>query len=256
MKKSNEQFDRLGDYERSVTLTINSKQSIKLVLGRKADPQAKESWQRSELIGLMKFKNTAYKLWYASKGDNPYVDQWLLELEEKIESTFEYLAKNINHIQLKISKMPDNLSVEQSRSTKPLDFKYDLGPCSYANQGIQLIALFDQLMSSMDTAKSNGMLPRKEFDAVKFQCEKRIKAIFVYPGLKFNYLNEGYNLTREDYLNGTGKAVEIIKELGKLDTKIIDKELLPEYGFNQEVMDDAQMDLMADIFESTIDSQT
>lgn len=232
-------YDNIGHYQHDTEVFLNSKHALRLVGGRKANPNAKEKWAKHEVIGLVKFAPAAIRLYKMAYEDNPYVDEVLIKLETRITEAEEYFESKIKHLEKLIKGVPSNTTINQVKSTKPFHLKPNFGGNPYANKGTLLIAYFDQLMTLMETCRANALIKRREANDIEYHGGRYVRRVFVCPG-EF----EPCTVTRDDIRSNSDNAKKIIEARGKPNDAVFKKDLMPEFG---PVTDNLQEGEMEDI---------
>ena len=224
-KKTFSNYDSIGHYEHDINVYLHSKFALRLVGGRKGDSNAKEKWAKHEVIGLVKYAPSVIRLYKHGYNDNPYVDEALIELEEKIKKAETYLKNSISELKARIKKEESTIKLIVVQSTKPFHLKPSFGGNPYANKGVILLSLYDQLMMLMETCRSYGLISRKTANAYEYQGGKSIRRVFVFPG-EFKLCD----VTRDDIKNKTALGCSVIKERGLPSECVLEKRVVPEFG--------------------------
>lgn len=232
-------YDNIGHYQHDTEICLNSKHALRLVGGRQADLKAKEKWARHEVIGLVKFAPAAIRLYKMAYGDNPYVDEALIQLETRIVEAEEYFESKIKYLEKILKAVPSNTVIHPVKSTKPFHLKPNFGGNPYANKGTLLLAYFDQVMTLMETCRANALIKRREANDIEYHSGRYVRRVFVCPG-EF----EPCSVTREDIRKKTDIAEKVIAARGKPNDAVLNKEVMPEFG---PVIDDFEYSEMEDI---------
>jgi len=230
-------YDNIGHYEHRIEVFLDSKHALRLVGGRKADPLASEAWAKHEVIGLVKYAPAAIRLYRMAYSDNPYVDEALLMLEDRIEEAESFFKEKILLLQEKLSVLPSNTGYKLVQSSKPFHLNPNFGGNPYANKGVIILALYDQMMTLMETCRSFGLIKRKEAKDLEYHGGRVVRRVYVAPG-EF----KPCEITREEYRLGAEKAQLLISSRGPVRIEVLNKTLVPEFGPVSNEVDTLEID--------------
>lgn len=235
----------IGHYTHETEVFLDSRHALRLVGGRKADPNASESWAKHEVIGLDKFAIAAIRLYKMAYEDNPYVDEALINLEARIDEAEIYYAEQISKMEVSLSNTPSNIDIKLVKSSNPFQLRRNFGGNPYANKGVLLIASYDRLMVMMETCRSYGLIKRKQASDIEYHGGRKLRRIFVLPG-EF----VPCEVTRDDLTQNNERAQAVLQDRGKPNDKIVRKTVVPEFGPRKDDLDTDEMDSVLISLES------
>lgn len=204
------------------SLLLGSKEALRLVDGRLAEPDAEETWKRSEVIGLLKYAQACIRLCRHSSNDNPYADVALLGVEKKIEVAEDFIEKQ----QQKLDKLMQSKAVTSPimgmQNSEPVKVSFEFSDNHYAAMGAKLLVMYDALVIKANSARSSGLISRKVYDQFIWKAGHKIRGLFVLPG----QMPDIY-VTRDDLSRRSEVAKQAIEKMGDIDQKVMAKELSP-----------------------------
>lgn len=225
MKRSKRALSKkIGAYERKVRITFNSIPAFILAVGKAANPQASTTWERQELIGLRGFKNMTYTLWNQSKQDNPFADIYLIQTEDKIKKSLNFLDEKNNHLQQRLAQKFSDLGIQAdlSISSSPRELIFDFGMNPYATAMLEVVAKFDRLHVIVDTCSVHRCVDKTEDQLILQQATKMIRLLFDFVRDHTQKLknDEAYRITRTEYFE---------RKLKTVPQDVVDKLRMPNY---------------------------
>ena len=218
-------YDNIGHYQHDTEVFLDSKHALRLIGGRKGNPNAKEAWARHDVIGLVKYGPAVIRLYKMGYANNPYVDEILIKLEKRIEEAEDYFRKNNTYLKQLMQNIPSNTNVQVVKSAKPFHLKPNFGGNPYANKGVLILAQYDQMMTLMETCRAYGLLKRSKAHDIEYHGGRFVRRVFICPG---EYLP--CDITRDDIRNKNEKALAIIEARGMPNEAVLAKKRLPEFG--------------------------
>ncbi len=238
-------YDNIGHYQHDLEVFIDSKHTLRLVGGRKANPKATEKWAQHEVIGLVKYAPAVIRLYRMAHKDNPYVDEALVKLEMRIEEAEEFFKEKIATLKVLLSNLPANTELKVVKSTKPFHLKPNFGGNPYANKGVLLLAAYDQMMTLMETCRSSALIKRRQANDIEYHGGRAIRRVFVCPG-EFSPCE----VTRSDIMEKTSAALKILEGRGEPDQEVFHKRVLPEFGPRSDDFDDTEIEEILSAIEN------
>ncbi|MBV1870887.1 MAG: TIGR03761 family integrating conjugative element protein [Gammaproteobacteria bacterium] len=235
----------IGHYTHETEVFLDSRHALRLVGGRKADPDASESWAKHEVIGLDKYGIAAIRLYKMAYEDNPYVDAALINLEARIEEAESYYAEKISKLEGFLSSTPSNIEIKLVKSSNPFRLRRNFGGNPYANKGVLLVASYDRLMVLMETCRSYALIKRKESNDIEYHGGRKLRRIFVLPG-EF----VPCEVTRDDLKQNNERAQAVLQDRGKPNEQIVRKTVVPEFGPRKDDFDAEEVDGVLTALES------
>lgn len=204
---------RPGLLRGSASLDIQTRQAQRLVYGRR------RTESKEHIIGLVRFGMNMKRIWSSAGRDDPYADWTLLQVEESLNSTRDYINTLRQETESLLETAAIGVQINIAHSLQPVRV-----PLQFANafgyMGAYLIADFDQLVCAILTGRHVGLIQRGNSDKALHNCARRVRHAFALSGLwKFTLV------TRTDMRNGTPialKAREAMAIMGELPQEVLD----------------------------------
>ena len=185
----------VGAFRNSVTLELHSKQALRLALGRSGNKDAAQQWQRYAVRGLRSFDHGARHLCRGLTFDQSTLTEELISLEGKISAANQLLQRTTQDITTLLHHIPSRTTLTICESEKPamIEFRFE---SPYGFQVACLIALYDELVGQVETARRNGLINRKHADRCIFKTASCIRAVLSHPSqYKPTTMNPPNNIT-------------------------------------------------------------
>ena len=204
---------RPGLLRGSASLDIQTRQAQRLVYGRR------RTENKEHIIGLVRFGMNMKRIWSSAGRDDPYADWTLLQVEEALNSTREFINTLRQETESLLEAAATGVQINIAHSLEPVRV-----PLQFANafgyMGAYLIADFDQLVCAILTGRHVGLIQRGNSDKALHNCARRVRHAFALSGLwKFTLV------TRTDIRNNTPialKAKEAMAIMGELPQEVLD----------------------------------
>lgn len=222
---------RPGALRGESTVIVKTRKAQLLVFGRHGSKGGKGL---QTIIGLVGFAGMLKTICTGVKLDDPYADQWLLKIEEAIDSSAEKISVLRGEIEQALSRRSDfNHTV--AHSTEPLEV-----PLFFSSQiafkAAYLINDFDNLVCAALTAKHVAIMTAKSADNYMRGARKAVRRALITAG--------GYQYTgvsRADFVHNTAKARAAVDKWGALPEEVLNGSRrapsappLPERSFARE----------------------
>lgn len=204
---------RPGLLRGSASLDIQTRQAQRLVYGRR------RTENKEHIVGLVRFGMNMKRIWSSAGRDDPYADWTLLQVEEALNSTRDFINTLRQETESLLETAATGVQINIAHSLQPVRV-----PLQFANafgyMGAYLIADFDQLVCAILTGRHVGLIQRGNSDKALHNCARRVRHAFALSGLwKFTLV------TRADMRNGTPialKAREAMAIMGELPQAVLD----------------------------------
>ncbi|MCS3403182.1 TIGR03761 family integrating conjugative element protein [Pantoea sp. B566] len=168
---------RTGALQSEMTIALHTNYAIGLWQGRKPEKNETDKPGRHGIIGMPQFFQRAGQINQDSLRNNPWADQAMYQLEEKIRSASEAMTSLLEQIDKDMSMLPKGVSVSDVESAEPLDINvFTRTPLGY--RCVFLLMGFDQFAKKVLQASHYGLITRSKRD---------------------QYLSEGGRLLRQIY---------------------------------------------------------
>lgn len=204
---------RPGLLRGSASLDIQTRQAQRLVYGRR------RTESKEHIVGLVRFGMHMKRIWSSAGRDDPYADWALLQVEESLNGTREFINALRQETESLLESAATGVQINIAHSLQPVRV-----PLQFANafgyMGAYLIADFDQLVCAILTGRHVGLIQRGNSDKALHNCARRVRHAFALSSLwKFTLV------TRTDVRNNTPialKAKEAMAIMGELPHEILD----------------------------------
>ena len=211
---------RPGALRGESVLTVKTHLAQQLVFGR---PASQRPDGKRAIIGLVGFAGMLKHIFTGAKLDDPYADQWLLDVEAGIDTAAKELADLRESVAQVLAERPD-VHHAVAQSVKPLEV-----PLYFSNQlafrAAYLVNDFDALVCAIQTAKHVAVLTTVKSNAMIQRGSKTVRRTFTSAnGYKYT------GVSRADIAHGTARAGEALKRWGELPLDVLDGTRRAEYG--------------------------
>lgn len=203
-----------GALRGQVWLTIQTSQAQQLIHGRDATPD------KPPIIGLVGFADRLRLIWQAARGDDPYADWWLIQVNEAIAALATALAQQQSDLLQQLEQMTA-LAVSVAASQRPCRIPLRFAN-PYAYRAAQLLGEFDKLVCTAATARHVGLLDGAAFRTVQQTGAHQLRALFVLPH-RYRFLK----IDRASVRAQTGRSHEARQRMGELPEDILRGARLP-----------------------------
>jgi integrating conjugative element protein (TIGR03761 family) len=204
----------LGALRGEVWLTVQTYQAQSLIRGRRATDG------KPAIIGLIGFADQLKSIWQAIRGDDPYADWWLLNVEQGLTETRSHLR----HLQQRLDEiiaLTASLEFTVAQSTRPQRVSLQFAN-PYAFRAAQLLGEYDRLMCTDLTFHHLGLdMPGDLVDLVA-RSGRRLRHVFALP--------QGYHnldVCRRDVIEETPQFAKARARMGDIPDDILKGDRLP-----------------------------
>lgn len=212
--------ERPGALRGESVMTVKTRLAQQLVFGRTGSRYADG---KREIIGLIGFAGMLRPIFTGAKLDDPYADQWLLDIEAGIDSTAAELAELRDSAKRALARRPD-VHHTVAQSVNPIQV-----PLYFSNQlafrAAYLVNDFDMLVCAAQTARHVAAITTTRSNELIQQGSKAIRRTFTSA--------TGYRYTgvsRADIAHKTARAIEALERWGELPREVLDGSRRAEYG--------------------------
>jgi len=214
------------------TLTLHTKEALKIFYGRKAD---QENGIR-EIPGLPIYATLLRNIWAACLSADPYARWWIQKLEMRLNEAEAYLKHVNEEIDLISAKVTKRIDLSSSEATSPVTVSLNYAS-PYMFMIVYRLIEVDELVAKMINLRHMAIIPPSQFDHYKKHIVGTINRILL--SLR-GYKNTG--VTDIDINESNAKAKEAIEAMGQLPEKVLSGEYVPVhmptktvrvFGFNK-----------------------
>lgn len=168
---------RTGSLQSEMKIALHTNYAIGLWQGRRPEKAAEGNPARHGIIGMPQFFNRANVINQDSLRNNPWADEAMLRLEEKLTDAATAMTNLIHKVDTEMALLPDGVTLSEVASVDPLDIQvFTRTPLGY--RCVFLLVGFDQCAKKVLQASHYGLITRAQRD---------------------HYLSEGGRLLRQVY---------------------------------------------------------
>lgn len=211
----------LGQVSRNVTLPIEfSDEEIKSELNSSAYRVVSKSEknmvvQKIGFPGIQSCAGALSKAWFATNKDNPFIEYFLIKVDEKIDDCKKYLVEKVNEYQKMFDeKKKIGFEINVLKSTAPVKAPF-IFSSSYGTRVADLMLLTDQLILMIKTAKYMGILTKAQELNEVWRAANKIRSFNTYVVSTKSRLfdcNEIMAMSRSEGINKPStKAMKLLK---------------------------------------------
>lgn len=174
------------------------------------------TWQYHRM-GLKQFDQAMRQLWLGAKGNDPYADWFLLKTYDayrRAQKTFQNMEQQCKTILQNLRGFEVTVCSNDQPQKYTLSFKTPFG-----NMGATLLSDLDYLLCSMVTVKRLGLAHQLQALSVQHLVDT-LQTVFETPRAWRHS-----NLTRDDLLAGTEKALAAKARWGELPPAIFKRSI-------------------------------
>lgn len=182
----------------------------------------KGNW-REKAIGLLEFSNLVHRIWQAAEKDDPYADLFLLRIYDALFQARKQIQQKLQYCQQAFAK-EQGVELNPVFSEKPLKLPLQFAT-AYGYMAAYLLADLDQLIRYLITARRTGIELDKKINILLYENIRVVKKAFYIP-LSWKYTD----VTRQDIEANNPKAERAIKEMGVLNSQVLEGNLRAPYS--------------------------
>jgi len=201
------------------TLTLHTKEALKIFKGRKADPEN----DIREIAGLPIYATMLKNIWRACLSGDPYATWWIYKIEKLIKESESDLKKLNNEIQNLIKPLDDRIDLSKSEATNPVTVQINYAS-PYMYKVTYLLIDIDRIIANMLTLKHMAIISPSAFDQYRKNATGAMnRTLLSFRGFKST------GVTIDDINKNNEKAQEAIKAMGQLPEIILAGDYKPEF---------------------------
>jgi len=203
-------IQRPGKMKADHFLTIETRMAQQMYNGRE------RTKDKEYITGFNRFGGLMTSLYLRAAQDDPYFDLWLINIETLLLETLDEL-KALNEQLTGLLNTNKKIEIAVPESINPI--KVRLGFRNpYAFKAADLIVEFDEICKLLNAGRHTARLTHEQFHHLRQRSSKAIRRLFEEP---LKYPTKGMIISREEYRQGTRKALEAIEKWGALDDDIV-----------------------------------
>lgn len=213
------QKERPGRLMAENFLTIETRLAQQMYTGR-----AKTA-DKDQVVGFNHFGALMTRICDRAALDDPYMDMYLIEVEQEIEQALltlqelhEKLVELLNHNK--------KLQINVPESVKPLKVRLSFRS-PYAYKAADLIMVFDEAAKLLNAGRHTARINNDQFHNMRGRLGKAVRRVFHTPT---RFPIKHIQISREEYRQRTRKALEIIQQYGEVPEDILSGKRRGQYA--------------------------
>ncbi|MEC8917628.1 MAG: TIGR03761 family integrating conjugative element protein [Pseudomonadota bacterium] len=203
---------RVGQLRSKIEMTLHTYPAVLAWHGRGVESG------KPQVVGLKQFLSLAGRVHQAAGRDDPYADNWLIMLEEKVDETRQSLQQLETRVSQVLKQIPEGLDVSRNVSQQPfLTPVFTGGQMGW--QAVMLLMQYDSIVRDVLLANHIGLLGNKQRGAmIRDQGGHALRSL-CYAPVKF----PGFSgATRDDFAANNAKARNALEKYGELPQDILE----------------------------------
>ncbi|ADP10368.1 hypothetical protein EJP617_06870 [Erwinia sp. Ejp617] len=208
---------RTGSLQSEMTIALHTNYAIGLWQGRRPEKQEQEGDKsaRHGIIGMPQFFQRATLINQDSLKNNPWADEAMYKLDEKIRAASDAMATLIQQLDAEMSMLPQGVSLTDVASVEPLDVQvFTKTPLGY--RCVFLLVGFDQFAKKVLQGAHYGLITRSRRDRYLSEGGRLLRQIY---GLVLSYRR--IDATRLDALENNEIWQKACAEAGEPDRAVL-----------------------------------
>ncbi|NIG34240.1 TIGR03761 family integrating conjugative element protein [Pantoea sp. ICBG 828] len=174
---ADKQVTKTGSLQSEMTIALHTNYAIGLWLGRKREKPEGDAPAKHGIIGMPQFFARATQINQDSLSNNPWADEAMYRLEEKLKSASETMSGLISKLDEDMSALPQGVTLTEVSSAEPLDIHvYTRTPLGY--RCVFLLVGFDQFAKKVLQASHYGLITRKDRDSYLSEGGRLLRQIY------------------------------------------------------------------------------
>jgi integrating conjugative element protein (TIGR03761 family) len=171
---------------------------------------------KAQIIGMKQFLQISGQIRQNAAKDDPYADNWLLILDEKIQSTTDRFIAQETRLESLFTSLPGELHVNENLNQSPILIPVFTGG-QHGYLGIQLLIRFDRLVRQTLLAHHVALMGRQQCEAVIQESGRAIRSLCACLRKYGGYSGT----TRDDFASNNAKARDAIEKFGELPADVL-----------------------------------
>ncbi len=201
------------------TLTLHTKEALKIFKGRRADPEN----GIKDIPGLAIYGTMLRNIWGSALSGDLYAQWWIQKLEKNLKNSEADFARVQQELDGLKSKVADRIDLSKSEATDPVTVDV-----SYATPYMYLIVYrlidVDHLIANLITLRHIAIINPAEFEQYRKNIAGSLQAVLL--GLR-GFKPTG--VTVEDVEENNARYKDAISKLGELPDDIKSGKFVPEH---------------------------
>lgn len=206
---------RTGALQSDMKIELHTNYAIGLWTGRRPEKGEEGEPPRHGIMGMTQFFNRATSIFTHSAQNNPWADETMLRLEEKISHASERMKELITLLDKQMEMIPAGVSLSEVNSSDPLDIHvFTRTPLGY--RCVFLLVGFDQFAKKVLQASHYGLITRSQRDQYLSEGGRLLRQIY---GTVLNYRH--VNVSRLDAAQNNDAWQKACEEFGEPEKAVL-----------------------------------
>lgn len=208
----------LGPLRSDKRLTLHTHHAARVWHGRPAGEG------KNGIIGLSGFVALMNKITRMAERDDPYADLWMIQIQEKLESSKSELEGIKARLDQSMSRLPEALSVGENVNVHPVTLPVFINS-PFGFLAVYLLIAYDDIVRRLLLAHHTALMGRRDMEIWINAGGKVLRSLF---GLAQRYKVSG--VTRDDFITNNAVAREAREKFGELPQDILEGVRRSEYA--------------------------
>ncbi|QEA38616.1 TIGR03761 family integrating conjugative element protein [Pistricoccus aurantiacus] len=203
---------RVGQLRSRIEMTLHTYPAVLVWHGRGVESG------KPQVVGLKQFLFLAGRIHQAAAKDDPYADEWLLRLENKLDETRQALHQLKQRVSTVLKTIPEGLDVSRNVSQQPFVTPVFTGG-QMGWQAVMLLMEYDGIVRDVLLAHHIGLLGNKQRGSMIRDQGGHAMRSLCYAPVKF----PGFSgASRDDFAANNAKARAAREKFGELPQDILE----------------------------------
>ncbi|ASV39801.1 TIGR03761 family integrating conjugative element protein [Pseudomonas sp. NS1(2017)] len=208
----------LGPLRSAMSLTLHTHHAARVWHGR----PAREG--KSGIIGLSGFVALMNKIKRMAEQDDPYADYWMIQIQEKLESSKSELEVIRTRLDQSMSGLPIALFVGENVNVHPVTLPVFINS-PFGFLAVYLLIAYDDIVRRLLLAHHTALMGRRDMEIWINAGGKVLRSLF---GLAQRYKVSG--VTRDDFITNNALARQAREKFGELPPDVLEGIRRSEYA--------------------------
>lgn len=206
---------RTGSLQSEMKIALHTNYAIGLWQGRRPEKAVEGVPARHGIMGMTQFFNRANIINQDSLRNNPWADEVMFRLEEKLTDAAEAMKALISKVDTDMVHLPDGVTLSEVASVEPLDLQvFTRTPLGY--RCVFLLVGFDQCAKKVLQAFHYGLITRSQRDSYLSEGGRLLRQVY---GSVLSYRH--FEVTRVDAVENNDIWRQACTEFGEPDRDIL-----------------------------------
>ncbi|MBK0096624.1 TIGR03761 family integrating conjugative element protein [Erwinia sp. S63] len=174
---ADQKLTKTGSLQSEMTIALHTNYAIGLWQGRKPGKQEGDVPVKHGIIGMPQFFHRATLINQDSLKNNPWADEAMYRLEEKLKAATETMSQLIQKLDHEVALLPKGVTLTEVASVEPLDIQvFTRTPLGY--RCVFLLVGFDQFAKKVLQASHYGLITRNARDSYLSEGGRLLRQIY------------------------------------------------------------------------------